>query len=54
MESRNKKHDKIPPQTLSFLFFYCGCALKYHAGAIFFIGGHESFENGRGFWQMWP
>ncbi len=29
--------------------FYCGCALKYHAGANFLIGGLESFESGRGF-----
>jgi hypothetical protein len=29
-----------------FLFFYCCCALKYHAATNFFgtIGGYESFE----------
>jgi hypothetical protein len=52
MESRNKKMTKSLPKHC--VFFYCGCALKYHAGANFLIGGHESFENGRGFWQMWP
>jgi hypothetical protein len=34
--------------------FYCCCALKYHAAANFLIGSRESFENGRGFWRMWP
>jgi hypothetical protein len=49
MESRNKKNDQIPPQTLCFFVFYCCCALKYHAAANFCIGGRESFENGRCF-----
>jgi hypothetical protein len=49
MESRNKKNDKIPPQTLCFFVFYCCCALNFHAAANFLIGGRESFENGRGF-----
>jgi hypothetical protein len=39
LESRNKKNYKIPPQILWFLFFYCFCALKYHAAANFLIGG---------------
>jgi hypothetical protein len=54
MESKNKKNDKIPPQTLCFFGFYCCCALKYHAGENFLKGDRESLENGRGFWQMWP
>jgi hypothetical protein len=49
--SRNKKNDKIPPQTL---FLHCSCALKFHAAANILIGGGESFENGCGFWRMWP
>jgi len=34
-----------------FCFFYCCCALKYHAAANFLIGCRESLENGRGFWR---
>jgi hypothetical protein len=30
------------------------CALKYHTAEKIFLGGRESFENGRGYWQMWP
>jgi hypothetical protein len=41
----NKKNYKIPRQHY---VFFCCCALKYHAAAKFFIGGSESFENGRG------
>jgi hypothetical protein len=37
-----------------FVFFNCCCALKYHAAAKFWIDGRESFQNGGGFWQMWP
>jgi hypothetical protein len=47
MESRNKKNDKIPPQTLCFFGFIivviC-CSLKYHAAENLLIGGRESFE----------
>jgi hypothetical protein len=49
-----KKMTKSLPKHYVFLVFYCCCALKYHAAANFLIGGRESFENGRGFWQMWP
>jgi hypothetical protein len=45
MERRNKKMTKSLPKH----YFYCCCALKYHAAANFLIGGQESFENGRGF-----
>ncbi len=37
------------PYPYVFLFFYCCCALKYHAAAKFLIGGRENCENGRGF-----
>jgi hypothetical protein len=50
VESRNKKMAKSLPNHYVFCFvFYCCCAFKYHAAANFFIGGCESFENGRGF-----
>jgi hypothetical protein len=52
MESRNEK--KSLPKHYVFFVFFCGCVLKNHAGAIFFICGSESFENGRDFWRMWP
>jgi hypothetical protein len=43
----------LPKHYVFFVVFYC-YALKYQAAANFFIGGRESFENGRGFWRMWP
>jgi hypothetical protein len=54
-ESR-KKMTKSLPKHYAFQFFYCCCALKYHAAANFLTGGRESFENGRGlvFARMWP
>jgi hypothetical protein len=55
MESRHKKMTKsLPKHYVLFFIFYCCCALKYPAAANFLIGGRESFENGSGFWQMWP
>jgi hypothetical protein len=42
-----------PSPNIMFFVFYC-CALKYHAAGNLLIGGRESFENGPGFWRMWP
>jgi hypothetical protein len=54
MEARNKKMTKSLPKHYVFLVFNCCCALKYYAVAKLLLGGRISFENGRGFWQMWP
>jgi hypothetical protein len=51
MESINKEMTKSTPKHNVFLLFLC---FENIMQQLIFLGGNESFENGPGFWRMWP